>query len=98
MEIVDFGESMLVNKMPAPFLRSRALLLTPFNEAAISLLTSGLKLLPKRIVVLMNVEGQKMGGRKVLAARGASIQMVFRVMDLKRVDGREIHSMAVGRH
>ena len=68
VEIVDFGESMFVNQVKTPLLGGGAFLLTTFNEAAICFLTFSLKFLSKRIVLLINMEGQKMRRGEVLAA------------------------------
>ena len=85
-EVVDFGECMFVNQMQTPLLRSGAFSLAVLNEAGVCSLTFGLELLPQGIVILIDVQSQEMGRWKILATAGASIRVVFRIVNLESVD------------
>lgn len=67
-EVVRLRKEMLVNEMQTPFLRRGAFLVTVFDEASISLLTFGLQGFSERIVILINMQSQKVSSREILAA------------------------------
>ena len=88
---------MLVNEMKSTFLRIGAQLFAAFYETAICLLTFSLKLLSQRIMVLVKVECEKVSSGIVLATGGASVRMLFSVMELKSINGREFNHVSMRR-
>lgn len=95
-KIVIFGEHVLVNEMHASFLRGGAYLVTVHDKASVRFLSSRASCIAQRVMILLNVELQKMVCRKILAAFGTAIGMLLCVVNFKIFKGRECQGFVVG--